>query len=64
MGVSIELSVKQLATAVRQLSETDVKKLDAILRKYEEQEILKRSEEAKRGKIISVKEAACFNDLK
>lgn len=63
MAVKVELTLEQLADALRRLTAKDVEALELLLDTKRTQEILKRSEEAKAGKVVKLKEASAFKDL-
>lgn len=63
MAVTVELTLEQLADALHRLTAQDVETLELLLEKKRTREILRRSEEAKAGKVVKLKEASAFKDL-
>jgi len=63
MAVRVELTLEQLADALRRLTAKDVETLELLLEKKRTREILRRSEEVKAGKVVKLKEASAFKDL-
>jgi len=64
MGAQIDLTLEQIAQAILHLTPDELESLELMLEPKLVDEILKRSDEAKRGATIKLKDAPCFKGIK